>query len=394
MSGPLNVALERLAVTLSPMNIRTLLSPRAVVFAALIASLVACAEPPKRPNPVGLAFGAYQDGSRRCWAGTQNRPMAAAIWYSAPIGTREAEWKVGIFNAGWTAQGAPMAASPKKLPLVVLSHGTGAGAAAISWLAETLASNGYIVAAVNHHGNTAAEPSYQPQGFILWWERARDISVLIDKLLADPRFGPHIDPSRIGVAGFSLGGYTALATVGARLDYEQWKSFCANNPADPNCNVPPEASFSMADVQRLLDHDDRVKEAVSHSHQSFRDARIRAAFAIAPVLGPVMTKASLAEVRVPVRIIVGSKDDQAFPDINARPIAAAIPNAELEVIPNVAHYTFLARCNLFGRVVARSLCADPDGMDRDEAHSMVSADALKFFNRTLQGELGGNEAGR
>jgi predicted dienelactone hydrolase len=142
----------------------------------------------------------------------------------------------------------------------------------------------------------------------------------------------------------------------------------------------------MANVQQLLDHDDRVKEAVSHSDESFRDARIRAAFAIAPVLGPVMTKASLAEVKVPVRIIVGSKDDQAFPDVNARPIASAIPNAELEIIPNVAHYTFLARCNLWGKVVARSLCTDPDEIDRGEVHRKVSADALKFFNRTLQGE--------
>jgi len=140
----------------------------------------------------------------------------------------------------------------------------------------------------------------------------------------------------------------------------------------------------MADVQRLLDHDDRVKEAVGHSHESFRDARIRAAFAIAPVLGPAMTKASLAEVKVPVRIIVGSKDDQAFPDVNARPIASAIPSAEIEIIPNVTHYTFLARCNLWGKVVARSLCADPDEIDREEVHRRVSADALKFFNRTLQ----------
>jgi dienelactone hydrolase len=85
-----------------------------------------------------------------------------------------------------------------KRPLVVLSHGTGGGAAGMAWLAETLASNGYIVAAVNHH---------------------------------------------------------------ATLRH-------------------PEASFSMAHVQRLLDHDDRVKEAVSHSHESFRDARIRAAFAM------------------------------------------------------------------------------------------------------------------
>ena len=142
----------------------------------------------------------------------------------------------------------------------------------------------------------------------------------------------------------------------------------------------------MADVQRLLDYDERVKEAVSHSHESFRDVRIRAAFAIAPVLGPVMTKASLAEVRVPVRIVVGSQDDQAFPDVNARPIASAIPNAELEIIPNVAHYTFLARCSLFGKVFVRSLCTDPDGIDREEVHRRVSADALTFFNRTLRGE--------
>jgi predicted dienelactone hydrolase len=140
----------------------------------------------------------------------------------------------------------------------------------------------------------------------------------------------------------------------------------------------------MADVQRLPDHDERVKEAVSHSHDSFRDARIRAAFAIAPVLGPAMTKASLAEVRVPVRIIVGSKDDQALPDVNARPIASAIPNAELEIIPNVAHYTFLARCNLLGKVVARSLCTDPDDTDREDVHRRVSVDALKFFDRTVR----------
>src|SRR5438874_11971756 len=131
------------------------------------------------------------------------------------------------------------------------------------------------------------------------------MSVLIDKLLADPQFGPHIDPSRIGVAGFSLGGYTALATVGVRLAHHQWKSFCAGHPADPNCNLPPEASFSMADVQRLLDQDDRVKEAMSHSHESFCDARIRAAFAIAPVLGPAMTKARMDVVKVQVRNIDG-----------------------------------------------------------------------------------------
>jgi len=320
--------------------------------------------------------------------------MATAIWYPAPIGTQEAEWRVSIFKAGWSAQGAPLASSRWKFPLVVLSHGTGGGAATLAWLAETLASNGYVVAAVNHHGNTAAEPSYQVQGFILWWERARDISVLIDELLADPTFGAQIDPSRIGVAGFSLGGYTALAAVGARLAHGQWKSFCGSNPADPNCNLPPEASFSMADVQQLLEHDDRVKEAIGHSHESFRDSRIKAAFAIAPVLGPALTRDSLADIGTPVRIIVGSADDQAIPDVNARPIAAAIPMAELEVLPNVTHYSFLARCTFFGQIVARSLCSDPVAIDRDDVHARVSTDALEFFNRTLRTGEGGSETRR
>jgi predicted dienelactone hydrolase len=356
---------------------------RAIVAAALSVATAACAEPPKRVNPVGLTFAAYEDPARRSWTGPQHRPLAAAVWYPAAVGSRESEWRVDIFNAGWNAQKAPLSPSPTKRPLIVLSHGTGGGAAGLAWLAEMLASNGYIVAAVNHHGNTAAEPSYQLQGFMLWWERARDISVLIDKLLADSQFAAHIDPSRIGVAGFSLGGYTALATVGVRLAYQQWKSFCASQPVEPSCNLPPEAPFAMADVKRLLDHDDRVKEAVSHSHESFRDPRIRAAFAIAPALGPAMTKASLADVTVPVRIIVGSNDDQAVPDVNARPIAAAIPNAELEIIPNVAHYTFLARCSLWGKVVARSLCTDRDGIDREEVHRRVGTDAVRFFDRTL-----------
>src|SRR5207302_7415398 len=170
-------------------------------------------EPPKRVNPVGLSFAAYEDTTRRSWTGPQNRPLVTALWYPAALGSRDSEWRVGIFKAGWNAQKAPLSAAASKRPLIVLSHGTGGGAAAMAWLAETLASNGYIAAAVNHHGNTAAEPSYQLQGFMLWSARARDISVLIDKLLADPQFGAHIDPSRIGVAGFSLGGYTALATV-------------------------------------------------------------------------------------------------------------------------------------------------------------------------------------
>ena len=385
---PMITVSERKAV--SRLHARTHHALQLLVAITLLAASFANAESKPRPNPVGLTLVTYEDPVRRDWTGTKDRPLATAVWYPAAAGTRETKWRIGFFNAGMNAIGAPMAASPAKLPLIVLSHGTGGGAAAMAWLAEILAANGYLVAVVNHHGNTAAEPAYRLEGFIVWWDRPMDISVLIDKLLADPRFGPRIDTTRIGVAGFSLGGYTALATVGARLNRAQWQSFCAAKPTDPNCNLPPEAKSTMDNARRLIDENERLRQAFAHSDESFRDVRVKAALAIAPVLGPALTASSLAEVGVPVRIVVGSQDDQGVPDINAKVIAAAIPKAELEILPGVAHYTFLAPCNIIGRFVARQLCVDPDGIDRETIHTKVGTDALGFFNAALKVEGAGS----
>lgn len=145
----------------------------------------------------------------------------------APAGTSMAEHYVGppaapLFTLGRWADDGPMLEG--RFPLVTLSHGTGGSAEIMSWLARDLASRGYIVAGVNHPGNNAVEP-YTAEGFMLWWERARDVSAVIDLVLADPPIGPHIDANRIGAMGFSLGGYTRteqpmLCTDPARVNRE------------------------------------------------------------------------------------------------------------------------------------------------------------------------------
>ncbi len=338
------------------------------------------------PHPVGLSSAKYVDPTRLDWDGAGPRPLATAVWYPAPDGTRESDWTVEIFAAGRNAMGAPIEPSPAKLPLIVVSHGTGGSAAGMAWLAETLAANGYLVAAVNHHGNTGFEGTPRLEGFLIWWDRPRDMSVLIDRLLADPRFGPRIDASRIGVAGFSIGGYTALATVGARLSEPQRREFCTANPTSALCVLPPESRSSAADLKKLLDTDERVKTARTHMEDSQRDPRVKAAFAIAPVMGPVMTDDSLAHIDVPVRIVVGSADNQAVPAVNATPIAARIPGSKLEVLTGVTHYSFLPACTAIGRDVARLYCADPDGLDRDEVHRRVAAEAVSFFDGALRVE--------
>ena len=354
-----------------------------MMLIAAFLSVTSCSKAPERKNPVGREFRSFFDTERVSWLGEGSRPLATTIWYPASLNSVESEWNIGVFQAGWNALNADIVSSPKTLPLIILSHGTGGAALQLSWLAEILASNGYLVVAVNHHGNTAAEDAYLPQGFMLWWERAQDISSVIDQLLSDAKFGPRIDSTRIGAAGFSLGGYTVMSIAGARTELAQWKAFCKDKKTNPICTLPPEAGFSIAELESLIKNDSKVKSSVARSNGFYRDKRVQAVYSIAPVQGPAFTKSSLAHISIPVRIIVGTRDDQAIPEFNAELIASAIPNSELELLPNVAHYTFLARCSLKGKLFVSELCSDPEGIDREKIHNKVGADVLEFFAKTL-----------
>ncbi len=110
------------------------LTGAALIGAVFLSFNLPLAEAAPRDRPVGLAFARYQDATRADWNGRGPRPVVAAVWYPAPAGTAETAWRVGIFNAGRNAIDAPMAPAPGKLPLVVISHGTGGGSASIAWL--------------------------------------------------------------------------------------------------------------------------------------------------------------------------------------------------------------------------------------------------------------------
>ncbi|MEM1263277.1 MAG: alpha/beta hydrolase [Pseudomonadota bacterium] len=350
------------------------------------AALVGCTPQPDRETPVGRTTVVTVDDNRPAWGIDGGRPIVITIWYPAASDSRETQWQIGIFNAGWTSIGAELADSAQRLPLVVLSHGTGGAALQLSWLAESLATNGYVVAAVNHHGNTAAEPVYQAQGFFLWWERAQDVSIAIDTVLDLGQFGHRIDPTRIGVGGFSLGGFTSLLTAGALVDRPQWVAFCRQHPNDAACALPPEAPFTQQDIEQLVAADEAVIASLQTAGRSRRDTRVRAAYAIAPVLAPALTIGSLNAIDIPVRIVVGRHDNQAQPATNARPLHAAMPSSTLLELPGVGHYTFLANCTLRGRWLVADLCKDLGDVDRHEIHAQVAADALVFFRQHLRAE--------
>ncbi len=360
---------------------------RAAVGSRLLPALVlifavGCARPPDRP-PVGRTTRAFEDPKRPSFAGPGPRPVTTTVWYPTADPGPERPWRIGVFRFGWAVPDGRLKVSASPRPLVLLSHGTGGAAAQMSWLAERLASRGMIVAAVSHHGNTAAEPAYLPHGFALWWERALDLQVVKERLLADPTFGPAIDEDRIAAAGFSLGGYTVLALAGAEVSLPKHTEFCATAPQDPACRLPPEAPFDLGTVERLADEDEKFKASRSRAGRSYRDPSVKAVVAMAPVLGPALTEASLAKADVPTLIVVGDRDDQATLDLNARWMADVMPNAQLEVLPDVSHYTFLAPCTLKGRIFVRALCSDASGVQRESVHRQVGEQIARFLDRHL-----------
>ena len=314
--------------------------------------------------------------------------MQTTIWYPTDDSVRAVDWYRGppgapLFRLGVSTLGAPIK-SKGRYPLIVLSHGTGGSAAMLGWLGEALTAEGYVVAAVDHHGNTSTENAPAAAGFTLWWERATDVSVVIDRILADTALGPRIDPAAIGVAGFALGGYTALALAGARTSVGTWKAFCRSAARDAHegfCDPQPEFP-DLAEAFAKVRGDSAVKASLARESNPFRDVRIRAAYAIAPV-GRMFTETSLRAIRLPVRIVVGNADHTAPAGTNGEYLAARIRGAQFRLVTGASHYTFLAECGAAGKANFPQLCHELPHVDRDAIHRIVAADAISFFNRVL-----------
>jgi predicted dienelactone hydrolase len=323
------------------------------------------------------------------WRGAASHSLFEVVWYPAespanakpqlipPVGP-------AIFHAAAAAPEAPMAASPGKFPLILLSHGTGGTAQSVAWFATALAARGYIVAAVNHPGNNAIEP-HTVQGFSLWWLRANDLSAVLNDILTDPKIGPRIDHARIGAAGFSLGGYTMFELAGAKTSLAHFDETCRAKPGQVSCKAPPEFPDLVGKSAALAANDPAYAKALRGAGASYHDRRIRAVFAMAPALGPAFTPASLKAIAIPVAIVAGAGDSIVPVDANAQYFAAQISGATLTLFPGgVDHYTFLDECTPEGVSTVPQICADRPGVDRAAVHNQAIGLAAKFFAEKLK----------
>jgi predicted dienelactone hydrolase len=177
-------------------------------------------------------------------------------------------------------------------PIIVFSHGFGGCNTQSTFLMEALAHAGYLVLAPNHkdarcrnaqQGEEQWYPgkrlrrrrSRRPQQpfrkYEKWTDatykdRAADIRAVLDAVLRGSSFqGLAIDRSRIGIAGHSLGGYTALGLAGA---WPSWK-----------------------------------------------DARFKAVLALSPFSSPYISRGALGKMNVPVMYQGGTRDLGVTPTV-------------------------------------------------------------------------------
>lgn len=115
----------------------------------------------------------------------------------------------------------------ENLPLVVLPHGGPESHDTIrfDWLAQFIASRGYVVLQPNFRGSTGYGEAFREAGHGKWgremqWDISDGVLALIDEGV--------VDPERVCIVGFSYGGYAALA--GATFTPELYRCVVAGAP--------------------------------------------------------------------------------------------------------------------------------------------------------------------
>ncbi|WP_293677902.1 hypothetical protein [uncultured Phenylobacterium sp.] len=307
------------------------------------------------------------------------------VWHPASDMAQEQDLTIGppdrpLFYVGESAPDGAFA-DDRRRPVILLSHGFGGTARMMGWFGTVLAAQGYIVIAVDHPGNNGADPM-TVAGATLFWERPADLAVALAKVRADPELGRRLDMLRVGVAGFSAGGFTSLAAAGARVDLDRLQQFCADRPQDGVCAPQREFAVSREAEQAVLASPEAAA-AVARSRGDLSLPEVRAAFVMAPAIVQALDPASLRALRTPVSIILGVADDVAPPNTNGSAAARAIPGARLKALPGVGHYDFLSRCTPAGEAIAPDLCTVT--VPRGETHRSALEAALRFFAQTLGG---------
>ncbi|MBR0827021.1 dienelactone hydrolase family protein [Bradyrhizobium manausense] len=246
----------------------------------------------------------------------------------------------------------PVAGS--KLPLIVVSHGFGGNNLGHHDTAEALADAGFVVAALNHPGDTTAANSANTLSPTALGERPADVKRLIDFMLGASPVAASIDPERVGFFGFSRGGYTGIVIAGGNPDFTRGTASCGG---DARC-------AKLAALGGLT-HDPRVKAVVIADPLSFFDA-----------------PKSVEDIKVPIQLWSSQFGGGGVLPESVATVAHNLNlTSEFHLVPNSGHFVFLAPCPAAMAARVPDICTDPPGFDRVAFHERLDAEIVAFFRK-------------
>lgn len=298
-------------------------------------------------------------------------PMTVALFYPTAAPAR------AIPMGPWqpvVAPGAPSSPAPLK-GLILISHGTGGTELNHHNLATRLAGDGYLVAAVRHPGDNWQDRSMVTSGRY-FSERPRQLTLVLDALLANPEWGPRIPADHIGAVGHSAGGYSVLALAGAQAEPQRAAAHCRTVQDDPGfCELAKGAGATPAPgVQPAF----QAASAPAPARVSAPDGRIRAVVALAP-MAVVFTPESLAAISVPVRVMTAEADPVLNGKYHGGYVAAHLPKAQSAVVAGAGHFAFMAPSSIPLPSAAGDASSNPVGFDRAAFLPQLENEVAAFF---------------
>jgi predicted dienelactone hydrolase len=303
----------------------------------------------------------------------RNRKIITEVWYPTDDILQQRDKINSPFVRQYTIRNGRLPVI--RHPLIMMSHGTGGSRLNLEWLAQALVKKGFIVAAVDHWGNTFDNKILIE--FVKPWERPLDISFALTCLLNDTSIKQTIDTSKIGAAGFSFGGYTVIALAGGIIDYNTLINYYKTS-GKKEIETP-----EMPGTGKFLN--DVVLLKQMKNVPLLKDERIKAFFAISPTLGSgFKEKKQLKSIDKPIYLIGIQSDSLAPVKTNALHYHHLISGSKyFEFSGKTGHYVMLPEANSFVQKEEPLYFTDAVGVNRHNIHHVVEEMAILFFQEKL-----------
>ncbi len=188
-------------------------------------------------------------------------------------------------------------------PIIIMSHGFGAIKENFVFIAEHLASYGFVVLVPDHVGSDLSYRKSYLEGRlntllspIEFLNRPQEISFLIDQLEklvgSDSQWSKLLNLDQIGVLGYSLGGTTALSLAGAEIDHARLVKTCDQDKVILNFSLYLQCRAQYLPPQNF----------------DLGDPRIKAAISAHPLTSGIFGPEGMSEIGIPLMMTASSQD--------------------------------------------------------------------------------------